>query len=193
MSLCVCVSVCVCVCMRWDCACACVCFWVCPWASVYGLWQLGVPRFTAFSRCIYPNTHALTQIKPKHKHCGYFQQNNFLCIEPIWLPWLFFFLTADRTTRTTCLLDSGVPALSLWLCQWLRNRRSVQQYEGCWYPLCRFWHSDTNHHILNMKVWNENHERNESMWTSRAYNTSDLQATGREGSCEPALLVGLGS
>lgn len=113
------------------------------------------------------NTHTQTQIKPTCKHCGYFQQNNFLCIEPIWLPRLFFFLTADRTTRSTCLLDSGVPALSLWLCQWLRNRRSVQQYEGCWYPLCRFWHSDTNHHIL--KVWNENHERNESMWRTSRY------------------------
>lgn len=64
------------------------------------------------------HTHTRTQTI-KQTLCGQcpdFLQNNFFYAELFWLPCLFFFLTADWTTCSTCLLVPWVPALSLWLC-----------------------------------------------------------------------------
>lgn len=61
----------------------------------------------------------------------------FLC----WITLTFLFVsvfTANWTTCSTCLLVPWVSAVSLRLCQWLRNSRAIQWHEGSWYSLCKF-------------------------------------------------------
>ena len=120
--------VCVCVC-AFVCALMCVSVCVlclalgrCWWTAAAGSSSLHCALSFSLSKHTHTHTHThrhtLTQTI-KQTLCGQcpdFLQNNFFYAELFWLPCLFFFLTADWTACSTCLLVPWVPALSLWLC-----------------------------------------------------------------------------
>lgn len=121
---------CVCVCVL------CLALGRCWWTAAAGSSSLHCAL--SFSLSKHTHTHRQTIKQTLYGHCPVFLQNNFSCAELFWLPCLFFFLTADWTTCSTCLLVPWVPALSLWLQRRPGDSRSIQWDEGSWYTLCRF-------------------------------------------------------
>lgn len=113
--------------------CQCLCEHVYS-GSVPELEQLGVSCIAAHFQLANLNTHRQTQSKHFMTCCVFLAKQPFSCV----LTSLFeFLLTADWATCSTCLLVSWVPTLSLWLCQWYRNRKFVQRHGGSWYTLCK--------------------------------------------------------